>query len=158
MMLKLSSNNKKFKYWLVKSKLVGVSFFVSIILGAILSQPASACKPAPGSTPATLAARVDNTPYVFDGTVVRVNEDKLTIRVKRYFKGKGSRIVTLQGFNRTSCDNFITTTGARYLFFAKPAEKKIWTAVYDGAFGSVREWSSQTETELRQLGLLGRRK
>ncbi|OKH55912.1 hypothetical protein NIES2101_01195 [Calothrix sp. HK-06] len=157
-MLKLSRNNKDFRYWLVKSKLVGVAFFVSIVLGAILSQPASACKPAPGSRPATLAARVDNTPYVFDGTVIRVNEDKVTVRVKRYFKGKGSRIVTLKGFNRTSCDNFITTTGARYLFFAKPAEKKILTAVYDGAFGSVREWSNDTEGELRQLGLLDKSK
>ncbi len=129
-----------------------------MLLGIIFSQPASACKPAPGSTPATLETRVNLTPYVFDGTVIRVNEDKLTIRVKRYFKGKGSRIVTLKGFNRTSCDNIITTTGTRYLFFANHGGKGDWTAVYDGAFGSVREWSNQTETELKQLGLLPKKR
>ena len=141
-----------------RSQILVSSISGFILLGMLFSQPASACKPAPGSNPATLETRVNQTPYVFDGTVIRVNEDKLTIRVNRYFKGKGSKIVTLTGFNRTSCDNFITTTGARYLFFAKPAEKKIWSAVYDGAFGSVREWSSQTETELKQLGLLGNNK
>jgi hypothetical protein len=150
-MLNLSKNHK---YWLQNSQLLGISLFAFMLLGTIFSPPASACKPAPGSSPATLATRVEQTPYVFDGTVIRVNEDKLTIRVKRYFKGKGPKIVTLKGFNRTSCDNFIQTTGNRYLFFAKSVPKSDWTAVYDGAFGSVREWSSQTEAELKQLGLL----
>jgi hypothetical protein len=150
-MLNLSKNHK---YWLQNSKLLGISLFAFMLFGIIFSSPASACKPAPGSSPATLATRVEQTPYVFDGTVIRVNEDRLTIRVKRYFKGKGSRIVTLRGFNRTSCENIITTTGTRYLFFAKNAGKGDWTAVYDGAFGSVREWSNQTETELKQLRLL----
>jgi hypothetical protein len=137
-----------------RSQILGSSISAFILLGMVFSQPASACKPAPGSQRATLAARVDKTPHVFDGTVIRVNEDKVTIRVKRYFKGKGSKIVTLKGFNRTSCDNFITTTGNRYLFFAKEAPKGGWTAVYDGAFGSVREWSNETKTELKMLGLL----
>ncbi len=154
-MLNLSKNHK---YWLQNSKLLGISLFAFMLLGTIFSPPASACRPAPGSSPATLATRVDQTPYVFDGTVIRVNEDRLTIRVKRYFKGKGPRIVTLRGFNRTSCDNFITTTGTRYLFFANNAPKDGWTAVYDGAFGSVREWSNQTETELNDLGLLPKKK
>jgi hypothetical protein len=148
-MFKISKNN---------SQILGVGVGAFILLGMVFSQPASACKPAPGSSPATLETRVQQTPYVFDGTVTKINEDTLTIRVNRYFKGKGSRIITLKGFNRTSCDNFITKTGARYLFFAKGIGRKNWDAVYDGAFGSVREWNDETESELKNLGLIRKKR
>lgn len=34
-------------------------------------------------------------------------------------------------------------------------EKKIWNAVYDTGFGSVRPWNSQTASELEELGYVG---
>jgi hypothetical protein len=148
-MFKISKNN---------SQILGVGVSAFVLLGMVFSQPASACRPAPGSVPATLETRVNQTPYVFDGTVTRVNEDTLTIRVNRYFKGKGSRIINLKGFNRTSCDTFITKPGARYLFFAKGTGRKNLDAVYDGAYGSVREWNDETKSELKNLGLIPKNK
>ncbi len=127
-----------------------------VTLNILLFPPVHACRPAPGSKPATLGNRIKQTSYVFDGTVIRVNQDKLTIRVKRYFKGKGPRNIVLSGFNQTSCQNIINKTGGRYLFFAQNQGKNSWNATYDGAFGSVREWNEQTETELKNLGLIKR--
>jgi hypothetical protein len=127
---------------------------IFITLNILLSLPVHACKPSPGSKPASIEARIQQTPYVFDGTVTKVHQDKLTIRVKRYFKGKGSQNIVLSGFNQTSCQNIINKTGDRYLFFAQPQNKNNWNAVYDGAFGSVREWNKNTEAELKRLGLI----
>jgi hypothetical protein len=127
---------------------------IFITLNLLLSLPVHACKPAPGSKPASIETRIQQTPYVFDGIVTKVNQDKLTIRVKRYFKGKGSQNIVLSGFNQTSCQNIIKKTGDRYLFFAQPQNKNNWNAVYDGAFGSVREWNKNTEADLKKLGLI----
>jgi hypothetical protein len=136
----------------LSSKIAGFA----IIFGSsvLFSLPVHACKPAPGGKPASLETRIQTTPYVFEGKVTKVERDKLTIRVKRYFKGKGSQNIVLSGFNQTSCQNIIQTTGGRYLFFAQPQDKNNWNAVYDGAFGSVREWNKNTETELKKLGLI----
>jgi hypothetical protein len=128
-----------------------------------VSQAAHACKPAPGSKPASLENRVQTTSFVFVGKVTRVNQDKLTIRVDRTVKGKVPKTIILSGFNQTSCDNIIQETGGKYLFFAKSdvldsqgrhKPRIDWSAVYDGAFGSVREWNKETETELKKLGFI----
>lgn len=127
-------------------------FPAAIGLCLFAAQPARACSPAPGSRPAPLEERVSTTPYVFAGTVTQVNGEILTLRVDRYFKGKGPRVLRLSGFNQHSCHDFISQPGGRYLFFAERGEGGIWNAVYDGAFGSVESWSEEVEAELRNLG------
>lgn len=147
-MLLLSSSTQR-----ILSKIALLTTTV-ITLNLLTNIPAHACKAAPGSEQTTIANRIEQTSHVFEGTVVGVNQDKLTIRVKRYFKGKGPRNIILSGFNRTSCEDIINQTGGRYLFFAQPQSKKNWSAVYDGAFGSVKQWNQETEAELRKLRLI----
>ncbi len=132
----------------------GLPVFISIISPM---QPAHACRPGPGSEPATIAQRVNSTPIVFQGVVRRVKGDTLTIYVKRYLKGVGPKLVNLKGFNLTSCDNIIQKPGGNYIFFAENKGTQPWSAVYDGAFGSVRPWDAKTREELRELGLIGRK-
>lgn len=128
-MFKLTSNSR---HWL---RFLGFGFPLVIALNLIHAQPANACKPAPGSNPATLAERVNSTLYVFEGIVKKVKGNTLTIRVNQYFKGSGPRVVKVTGFNTHSCSNFITETEGRFVFFAEAKGKQPWVAVYDGAFG-----------------------
>lgn len=137
--------------------IIGFGLPISIALILTPMQPAHACRPAPGSEPATIAQRVNNTPIVFQGVVRRVKKDTLAIYVKRYLKGNGPKLVNLKGFNHTSCDNFIQQPGGKFIFFAENKGKQPWNAVYDGAFGSVRPWDEETRKELRELGLIGKK-
>ena len=136
--------------------IIGLSLPISIALNFNSIQPAYACRPGPGSKPATIAQRVNKTPIVFQGVVRRVKGDTLVIYVKRYLKGAGPKLVNLKGFNQTSCDNFIQKPGGNYIFFAENKGSQPWNAVYDGAFGSVRPWDAKTRDELRELGLIGK--
>lgn len=129
-------------------------FPIAIALCVAAAHPASACKPAPDSRPAAIEQRISSAPYVFEGTIARVDGETLTIRVNRYLKGQGPQTVRLSGFNQTSCQDIISETGGRYLFFGDRDSRNNWTAVYDGAFGSSRPWSSELEAELQRLGLL----
>ncbi|MBD2576780.1 hypothetical protein [Oscillatoria sp. FACHB-1406] len=129
-------------------------FPIAIALCLTTTNPASACKPAPDSRPAAIEQRISSAPYVFEGTIARVDGETLTIRVNRYLKGKGPQTVRLSGFNQTSCQDIISETGGRYLFFGDRDGRNNWTAVYDGAFGSSRPWNAELETELQRLGLL----
>ena len=137
--------------------IIGLSLPISLVLTLSPMESAYACSPAPGSKPATISQRVNSTPIVFQGIVKRVKEDTLTIKVKRYLKGNGSEIVNLKGFNLTSCDNFIQKPGGNFIFFAENQGTQPWNAVYDGAFGSVRAWNQETQKELRELGLIGKK-
>ncbi|BAY82583.1 hypothetical protein NIES267_20650 [Calothrix parasitica NIES-267] len=137
--------------------IIGLSLPISIALILSPMQPAHACRPGPGSKPATIAQRVDKTPIVFQGVVRRVKRDTIVIRVKRYLKGSGPKLVNLKGFNLTSCDNFIQKPGGNFIFFAENKGSQPWNAVYDGAFGSVRPWDKTTRQELRKLGLIGKK-
>ena len=137
--------------------IIGFALPISIALNLNSIQPAYACRPGPGSKPATISQRVSKTPIVFQGVVRRVKGDTIVIRVKRYLKGSGPRLVNLKGFNRTSCDNFIQKPGGNFIFFAENTGSQAWNAVYDGAFGSVRPWDKKTRQELRELGLIGKK-
>ena len=137
--------------------IIGLSLPISIALTFTPLESAYACSPAPGSKPATIAQRVDKTPIVFQGVVRRVKGDTVVIRVKRYLKGSGPKLVNLKGFNLTSCDNFIQKPGGNFIFFAENKGSQPWNAVYDGAFGSVRPWDKTTRQELRELGLIGKK-
>jgi len=137
--------------------IIGFALPISIALNLNPIQPAYACSPAPGSKPSTIAQRVNKTPIVFQGVVRRVKGDTIVIRVKRYLKGVGPKLVNLKGFNLTSCDNFIQKPGGNFIFFAESEGKQPWNAVYDGAFGSVRPWDKKTREELRELGLIGKK-
>ncbi|MEB3220166.1 MAG: hypothetical protein VKN72_28575 [Nostocales cyanobacterium 94392] len=150
-MFKLKSSSRFFL------GIIGLSLPISIALTLSPIQIAYACSPAPGSKPATIAQRVNTTPIMFQGIVKRVKEDTLTIKVKRYLKGNGPEIVNLKGFNLTSCDNFIQKPGGNFIFFAENQGTQPWNAVYDGAFGSVRPWNQETQKELRELGLIGKK-
>lgn len=137
--------------------IIGFGLPISIALTLAQMQPAHACRPGPGSKPATIAQRVDKTPIVFQGVVRRVKGDTLVLYVKRYLKGSGPKLVNLKGFNRNSCQNIIQKPGGNYIFFAENEGSQPWNAVYDGAFGSVRPWDSKTRNELRELGLIGKK-
>ncbi|KST65961.1 hypothetical protein [Mastigocoleus testarum] len=132
-------------------KVFGLS--LPIVVASIIgvSQSAYACLPDLGTEPSTLEQRVKRTPILFEGVVNKVSEEVLIIQVNQYFKGNGPKVVRLRGFNSTSCDDFIDKPGGRFLFFAEKKDNRAWKAVYDGAFGSVRAWNSQTEAELRKL-------
>jgi hypothetical protein len=136
-------------YW----KALKLSFPLLITLTLIRPLPAHACKAAPGSKPASIAQRIKKTPHVFKGTVLKVKDSVLTIRVNQTFKGSVPKIIQLDGFNMTSCDTRITTTGETFLFFAKANAAQPWNAVYDGAFGAVSGWSKSTIADLKKLGL-----
>jgi hypothetical protein len=131
-------------------KLSLASLFIT--LSVILPLSAQACKPAPGSKPASIAQKIKKTPYVFKGTVVKVQGTVLTIRVNQTFKGAAPKVIQLDGFNKTSCDTRITTTGETFLFFAKANAAQPWDAVYDGAYGAVSGWSKSTIADLKNLG------
>lgn len=137
--------------------IIGFSLPVFIALNINSIQPAYACRPGPGSRPATIAQRVDKTPIVFQGVVRRVKGETIVIRVKRYLKGNGPKLVNLKGFNRTGCQNIIRKPGGNFIFFAESEGSQPWNAVYDGAFGSVRPWDTKTREELRELGLIGKK-
>ncbi|MEM6402973.1 MAG: hypothetical protein AAF757_22555 [Cyanobacteria bacterium P01_D01_bin.116] len=137
--------------------IIGLALPITIAFNLNFIQPAYACRPGPGSKPSTIAQRVNKTPIIFQGVVRRVKGDTLVIRVKRYLKGVGPRLVNLKGFNQTSCDNFIQKPGGNFIFFAENEGKQPWNAVYDGAFGSVRPWDRKTRQELRELGLIGKK-
>ncbi|MEA5592949.1 hypothetical protein [Rivularia sp. UHCC 0363] len=137
--------------------IIGFGLPISFLLTLSPVQPAYACKPAPGSEAATIAQRVNRTPIVFQGIVKQIKGDTLTIKVKRYLKSSGPEMVTLKGFNQTSCDNFIQKPGGNFIFFAENQGTQPWNAVYDGAFGSVRPWNQETQKQLRELGLIGKK-
>jgi hypothetical protein len=137
--------------------IIGLSLPISIALNLNLTQPVYACRPAPGSKPATIAQRVNKTPIVFQGVVRRVKGDTLVIYVKRYLKGAGPKLVNIKGFNQNSCHNIIQKPGGSFIFFAENEGSQPWNAVYDGAFGSVRSWDAKTREELRELGLIGKK-
>jgi hypothetical protein len=137
--------------------IIGFGLPISIALTLTPMQPAHGCSPAPGAQASTLAQRVDQTPIVFQGVVRKVEGDTLTIKVKRYLKGVGPKVVNLKGFNLTSCDNFIQKPGGNFIFFADNKGTQPWNAVYDGAFGSVRLWNQETQKELSELGLIGKK-
>jgi hypothetical protein len=126
-------------------------------LSVMMPLSAQACKPAPGSKPASIAQKIKKTPYVFKGTVHKVQGTVLTIRVNQSFKGATPKVLRLDGFNQTSCDTRITKTGETFLFFAKAtaAQRNAlqpWDAVYDGAYGAVSGWSKSTIADLKKLG------
>jgi hypothetical protein len=132
-----------------------VSLFIT--LSVMLPLSAQACKPAPGSKPASIAQKIKKTPYVFKGTVTDVKGSILTIRVYQSIKGATPKLLRLDGFNKTSCDTRITKTGETFLFFAKAtaAQRNAaqpWDAVYDGAYGAVSGWSKSTIADLKKLG------
>lgn len=137
--------------------IIGFALPISIALNLNHIQPVYACRPAPGSKPATIAQRVNKTPIVFQGVVRRVKGDTLVIYVKRYLKGAGPKLVNIKGFNQNSCHNIIQKPGGNFIFFAENEGKQPWNAVYDGAFGSVRSWDAKTREELRELGLIGKK-
>jgi len=114
-------------------------FFLLIWLG----QPAIACSPEVGSQPASLAEKVKTASYVFEGIVTAVNPPQATIQVTQYFKGRGGPAqLTMTGFNEHSCSDFLTFE-QHAIFFGEGEINSILTAVYDGAFGSTREASSE---------------
>jgi hypothetical protein len=152
------NNNRFTSNYRRRLKILGFSLPLLITFSVVSTRPTLACKAEAGSKPATLAQRVNTAPYIFDGTVTKVTGHMLTIKVDRYFKGFGSKIVQLTGFNQSSCDEFITKTGEHYLFFAEAKNQQPWIAVYDGPFGSTRSWTNTTLTDLKKLGLVGRTK
>lgn len=134
-------------------RLITIAGSVAIAWGTIAIAPSIACRPAPDSRPTPLTERLETTPYVFAGTVTAIQDQTLTIQVQNYYKGQGAREITLTGFNSHSCSDYITETGQTYLFFAQDTQGQTWEAFYDGAFGSVRPWSTGLQQELQQLQL-----
>ena len=134
---------------------LGLSLPISITITLSSIEPAYACRPAPGSQQSTLAQRIEKAPIVFQGVVRKVEGNTITIQVNQYFKDNGPAIISLQEFNSHSCSDFIQKTGESYLFFADNKGTQPWNAIYDGAFGSVRPWNQQTQSELKKLGLIG---
>lgn len=124
-----------------------LSYFVFVLLGFILIQPAIACSPSPDAQPASIAEKVHAATYVFQGTVKQVNQSEVTIQVDQYFKGTGFDKVKMSGFNQHSCSDFLTV-GQSAVFFAEGDINTALSAVYDGAFGSIRQISVQTFDEI----------
>ena len=123
------------------------SYFVFVLLGFILIQPAIACPPSLDAQPASIAEKVQAATYVFQGSVKEVNESDVTIQVDQYFKGNGFNEVKINGFNQHSCSDFLTV-GQSAVFFAEGDINTTLSAVYDGAFGSIRQISTQTFVEI----------
>lgn len=136
--------------------ILGLSLPISTAITLTSIKPAYACRAGSGSKRSTLAQKVSTAPIVFQGVVTKIERGTLTIRVSEYFKKSGSKptIVFLEGFNGNSCQDRISQPGTRFLFFASVG-KKSWNAVYDGAFGSVRPWNTETANQLKKLGYAG---
>lgn len=115
---------------------------VLILSGFILTQPAIACSPAPGSSPASIAERVKAAAYVFEGIATQVNPPQVTIQVSQYFKGAGPAEVKMTGFNEHSCSDFLSVD-QQAIFFGEGDSNTMLSAVYDGAFGSIRSVSQE---------------
>ncbi|MEN8217424.1 MAG: hypothetical protein ABFS56_13865 [Pseudomonadota bacterium] len=113
---------------------------------SLLGQAAIACSPEVGSQPASLAERLKTATYVFEGIVTAVNPPQVTIKVVQYFKGRsGPNQLTMTGFNEHSCSDFLTLD-QHAIFFGEGEMSTLGTlltAVYDDAFGSIQEVSSE---------------
>ncbi|MDB9312845.1 hypothetical protein PN462_07010 [Spirulina sp. CS-785/01] len=132
--------------WMVAGSLVGSLAIAS----GIISPPAFACSPFPGSQPTPISERIANTQYVFMGTVTHIEENTVTVQVHQYFQGQGPQEIKVSGFNSHSCSDYINETGQEYLFFAQDIGENAWSAVYDGAFGSIESWNGATQVRLAQ--------
>ncbi len=110
-------------------------------------QTVYACSPAPEEQASSIAEKVENAEYVFSGTVNQVNEDAVVVSVHQYFKNEGPSEVKVSGFNTHSCSDFLSA-GQTAVFFAEGDILSTLTAVYDGAFGSVRSPSISVFKEL----------
>jgi hypothetical protein len=136
--------------------LVILAATTTILSSANLVQikPAQACRPGRPQSP--ISERVEKTPVVFDGTVIRIVENTVVVRVNRYFKGIGPKVISLTGFNvGHSCSQNIRDIGSRYVFFTESnANNQPWKAIYDGAWGAAPSYTSEIEAELAKLELI----
>jgi len=124
--------------------------FAFTLLGCVeltLTSAAIACSPAPDSRPASITKKVQSAPYVFEGIVKSVNPPEAIIQIEQYFKGNGPNEVKMTGFNQDSCSDFLTE-GQRAIFFGEGDINAGLSAVYDGAFGSIRQATPDTFTEI----------
>lgn len=125
-------------------KLLLTFFLIVSMLGS-----AFACQPPIGATPASIAKKAQDSSYVFDGVVTEVADTFIRVRVEQYFKGEGVRDVRIAQHNeqQNSCsDHFVLDQ--RALFFANGDMEGLLDAVYDGAFGSIRELSANNFSEI----------
>ncbi|NJL61431.1 MAG: hypothetical protein HC903_05880 [Methylacidiphilales bacterium] len=72
-----------------------------------------------------MRTRIQQTPYVFDGTVTRVERDKLTIQVSTISKARFTKY-RLVGIKSNLMSKYINKTAGRYLFFTQPLNKNNW--------------------------------
>jgi len=131
------------RYFFVKIKFL----VIFVLFGFISMQSALACSPAPDSRPASIAEKVQSASYVFEGLVKSINSPEAIIQVEQYFKGNGLDEVKITGFNTHSCSDYLTV-GQRAIFFAEGDINSTLSAVYDGAFGSIRQVSPETFVEI----------
>ncbi len=105
--------------------------------------------PPDGAKPASIAQKAQDSSYVFDGRVTEVTDTYIKVRVEQYFKGMGlSEVKIAQDKDKlgTCADQLVLDQ--RALFFAKGTMGGLLEAVYDGAFGSVREMSTDSFSKI----------
>lgn len=120
---------------------------IFIVFGFTSMQSALACSPAPDSRPSSIAEKVQSATYVFEGVVKAINSPEVTIQVEQYFKGNGFDEVKMTEFNTHSCSNYLTV-GQHAIFFGEGDINTVLSAVYDGAFGTIRQTSPETFDEI----------
>lgn len=102
-----------------------------------------ACLPPLDEKPASIAKKAQDSHYVFDGVVTEISDTYIKIKVEQYFKGAGPNEVKIaqDKDQENSCtDQFVLEQ--RALFFTTGDTGGFLEAVYDGAFGSVREMNA----------------
>ena len=128
------------------------SHFTPFLAAALLAgafSSANACTPEPNTKPASIVSKAHNANAVFDGTVSEITDTYLKINVAQYFKGSGLEEVKI-AYDKNkinSCsDQF--TLNQRALFFTTGKSKNMLELVYDGAFGSSRELSGESFSQI----------
>ena len=108
---------------------------------------AYACSPALDAKPASITEKTQNSTYVFDGVVTEMTDKYIKIEVAQYFKGMGASEVKLPRRHDSCSDQF--ELKQRALFFAdKSKTVGMLNAVYDGAFGSIRQMTAKNFSQV----------
>jgi len=155
----------KLKNYLVWCHVLAVILLATMLVFAPASQAVRACEPTlvltdyipptPIPMDTQVAGVIQDAQIVLDGTVLTwvpsSNMDSiLTVRVERYLKGHGPRIVKISGYFWDCPPNFAFFEGSRSIFFVngdpastKPLQVRTWYGAQEAVVTSVRNFTGQ---------------
>jgi hypothetical protein len=135
----------------INSRLIKSLFICFLFTGSL--RPANACGYDGERRPESIAEKMENSQYVFEGVIIKITAPKFdpiggylteygyaTVEVEQYFKGIGTKDVKIFiDDNYSSCDYESYGVGIRHVFFTKNIIGGLLSPVFDHPFGSARD-------------------